>query len=126
LRKGESGGFVNNLTILYHIFSRRQVQEANSWSFFDNKGHLDYNQVYDFITFTYIKMGGGENMKIKEQQVFDENKNEISDQEKKAISENLADFQAQFGDFKSEILHNLDTANKNILVDLYDNDTETK
>ena len=69
-------------------------------------------------------MGNGP--EINGKQVFDTNKNEISPEEQKAISENLEAFKGQFGDFKSEILHNLDTANKNILENLYDNDPEAK
>lgn len=69
-------------------------------------------------------MGNGPDINGK--QIFDANQQELSTEEQKLISENLKEFQNQFGTFKSDILHNLDTANKNILMNLYDTDKESK
>lgn len=71
-------------------------------------------------------MGSVEWLKINNEKLFDQDKNTVSDVEKKAISENLQEFQKQFKDFKAEIVHNLDKANKDILVKLYNENAEVK
>jgi len=64
-------------------------------------------------------------LKIKDQVLFDNNSNELSERTRKLIQENKELFQLQFDTHKSEIVRNLDKANKKILGNIY-NDTEVK
>jgi hypothetical protein len=71
-------------------------------------------------------MGNGPEFKLGGEKLFDETQGVLNDEERKKISEHLDEFKSQFGSFKSEILHNLDTANKDILEDLDINDPEAQ
>ncbi|MEI7563519.1 MAG: hypothetical protein WCJ39_08020 [bacterium] len=65
-------------------------------------------------------------LKIKGQEVFDNKQGELSEKTRKLIQENKELFQLQFDTHKSEIVRNLDRANKKLLGNMYKNDTQVK
>lgn len=65
-------------------------------------------------------------LKIKGQEVFDNKQGELSEKTRKLIQENKELFQLQFDTHKSEIVRNLDKANKKLLGNMYKSDTEVK
>jgi hypothetical protein len=65
-------------------------------------------------------------LKIKDQQLFDDKQEELSDKERKLIQENKELFQLQFETHKGAIVRNLDRANKKIIGNFYRTDNEVK
>jgi len=65
-------------------------------------------------------------LKIKDQVLFDNNQEDLSDAEKKLIQENKDLFQLQFDTHKSEIVRNLDKANKKLMGNIYKTDAQVK
>lgn len=65
-------------------------------------------------------------LKIKNETLFDNKQEELSDKERKLIQENKELFQLQFETHKSAIVRNLDKSNKKLLDNMYKTDAEVK